>query len=146
MKKTYFNSFSLVFYNKMILHDSLEADLKSISTEGKRKSIHIKDLADKACIDLRKSPMIPSESLLQLMESAKGAGGVKIYSSLINILQKLLNHHIIDSISVISVLEFLSSVISEVSEESLQLKSLQTVMLVLNPEVVILTEDLISII
>src|SRR5574343_1076771 len=123
----------------MSLHDSLESDLRIISTEGKKKSSQIKDLADKALLDLRKSPIIPSDSILQVVESVKGVGVVKIYTHIINILQKLLTHHLIDSISIISVLEFLSSIILEINEESLQLKSLQTIMLVLNPQVVILT-------
>lgn len=130
----------------MSLHDSLEADLKAIGLEGKKKNNLVKELTDKACADLRKSPAIPSDSILQVIESVKGIGAPKIYSYVISITQKLLNHHLIDSISVISVLEFLSSIIIEVNEESLQLKSLQTIMLVLNPQVVILTEDLVSII
>ena len=130
----------------MSLHDSLESDLRIISTEGKKKSSQIKDLADKALLDLRKSPIIPSDSILQVVESVKGVGVVKIYTHIINILQKLLTHHLIDSISIISVLEFLSSTILEINEESLQLKSLQTIMLVLNPQVVILTEDLVGIV
>ena len=130
----------------MSLHDSLESDLRIISTEGKKKSSQIKDLADKALLDLRKSPIIPSDSILQVVESVKGVGVVKIYTHIINILQKLLTHHLIDSISIIFVLEFLSSTILEINEESLQLKSLQTIMLVLNPQVVILTEDLVGIV
>lgn len=130
----------------MSLHDSLESDLRVIATEGKKKSQQIKDLAEKALSDLRKSPIIPSESILLVVESVKGTGISKIYAHVINILQKLLSHHLIDSISIISVLEFLSAIILEVNEESLQLKSLQTIMLVLNPSVVILTEDLVGII
>ena len=130
----------------MSLHDSLESDLKIIATEGRRKSLTIKELADKACQDLHKSPTIPSDSILHVMESVKGSGLPKVYTHTLSILQKLLTHHIIDSISVISVLEFLSSIILEVSEEQLQLKSLQTIMLVLNPQVVILTEDLVGIV
>ena len=80
------------------------------------------------------------------MESIKGTGLLKAYTHTINIIQKLLMHHLIDSISIISVLEFLSSIILEINEEQLQLKSLQTIMLVLNPEIVILTEDLITIV
>lgn len=128
----------------MSLHDSLENDLKAIGLEGKRRSSIIKDLADKACLDLHKSPTIPSDSILQVMDSVKGSGNCKVYSHIINILQKLLTHNIIDSISVISVLDFLSSIILEINEEQLQLKSLQTIMLVLDPHVVILTEDLVG--
>ena len=130
----------------MSLHDSLESELKNISIEGKRKSNQIKELSDKACIDLRNSPTIPTESILNVMESIKGTGLLKAYTHTINIIQKLLMHHLIDSISIISVLEFLSSIILEINEEQLQLKSLQTIMLVLNPEIVILTEDLITIV
>ena len=130
----------------MSLHDSLESDLKIIGNEGKRKSMTIKDLSEKACNDLRKSSIIPTDSILHVMESVKGTGVLKIYIHTISILQKLLAHLAIDSISVIVVLEFLSSINLEIIEEQLQLKSLQTIMLVLNPEILILTEDLVCII
>ncbi|OMJ79666.1 hypothetical protein SteCoe_20288 [Stentor coeruleus] len=128
------------------LHDSLENDLKAIANEGRRKNLQIRDLAEKATVDLRKSPIIPSDSILQVMESIKGVGVAKIYAHMINIIQRLLTHHLVDSISIISVLEFLGGIILETNEESLQLKSLQTIMLVLNPSVVILTEDLVGIV
>ncbi|OMJ78327.1 hypothetical protein SteCoe_21882 [Stentor coeruleus] len=128
----------------MSLHDSLESDLKIIAIESRRKSAQVRDLAEKAISDLKKSSVLPSESLLQVIESVRGLGILKVYFHTINILQKLLTHHLLCSNSMLIVLDFLSGVIFETNDESLQLKSLQTIMLILDPTVLLLTEDLIS--
>lgn len=124
--------------------DLLESDLRALANEAKKRSSGIKEIVERAIGALRQSPNIPVEPILKAIESVRGSNMPKLQTQAIGVLQKMLNFQILDSISILSALEFLSNIGQETVDESVQLRTLQTLMLILNPQNIILTEDLVS--
>lgn len=128
----------------MSLQDLLESDLRTLANEGKKKSGELKELTEKAISMLRQSEKIPISSIFQVLQSAKACNNLKVLNLAISVLQKLVTSKEIDSLT--PALAFLQSVLEEYFDENLQLKVLQTLMLIQSPQIVKISADLIGII
>ena len=128
----------------MSLSDLLEADLRTLANEGKKKTGDLKEIAEKTISLLRQSEIIPIDNIFQVLNSAKSINNIKICNLALSILQKLLISKGIESL--IPALLFLQSILEEYPDEGIQLKVLQTLMLIHDPSTVRIFPDFINIV
>lgn len=128
----------------MSLNDLLESDLRTLSNEAKKKTGDLKELSEKTISLLRQSDVIPIDSIFQVLVSAKSTNNIKSIQLSLTVLQKLLTNQAIGSIS--KSLEFLQSILNDTIDETLQLKVLQTLMLMHDPKTVKICPELVNVV
>lgn len=119
----------------------LESDLRALSSEARRKFPAVKDAAEHAILKLR-SLSSPSEiahnaDILRIFLMACEVKSVKLSVIGLSCLQKLISHHAVVPSAVKEILSTLKEH-AEMADESVQLKTLQTILIIfqshLNPE------------
>ncbi|XP_048591161.1 LOW QUALITY PROTEIN: protein MON2 homolog [Brassica napus] len=130
----------------MALVAALEADLRALSAEARRRYPAVKDGAEHAILKLRSSSsasdLSSNDDILRIFLMACGVGLRNTKLSVIGLscLQKLISHDAVEPSSLKEILATLKDH-SEMAEEIIQLKTLQTILIIfqsrLHPE----TED-----
>ncbi|AED93753.1 ARM repeat superfamily protein [Arabidopsis thaliana] len=141
----------------MALVAALEADLRALSAEARRRYPAVKDGAEHAILKLRSSSsasdLSSNEDILRIFLMACGVRNTKLSVIGLSCLQKLISHDAVEPSSLKEILytlkdaKQLSDAVfpylqhSEMAEENIQLKTLQTILIIfqsrLHPE----TED-----
>ncbi|EFH48553.1 binding protein [Arabidopsis lyrata subsp. lyrata] len=140
----------------MALVAALEADLRALSAEARRRYPAVKDGAEHAILKLRSSSsasdLSSNEDILRIFLMACGVRNTKLSVIGLSCLQKLISHDAVEPSSLKEILYTLKDVRlpnavfpylqhSEMAEENIQLKTLQTILIIfqsrLHPE----TED-----
>ncbi|KAJ0253817.1 ARM repeat superfamily protein [Hirschfeldia incana] len=128
----------------MALVAALEADLRALSAEARRRYPAVKDGAEHAILKLRSSSsasdLSSNEDILRIFLMACGVRNTKLSVIGLSCLQKLISHDAVEPSSLKEILTTLKDH-SEMAEENIQLKTLQTILIIfqsrLHPE----TED-----
>ncbi|XP_020876863.1 protein MON2 homolog isoform X2 [Arabidopsis lyrata subsp. lyrata] len=128
----------------MALVAALEADLRALSAEARRRYPAVKDGAEHAILKLRSSSsasdLSSNEDILRIFLMACGVRNTKLSVIGLSCLQKLISHDAVEPSSLKEILYTLKDH-SEMAEENIQLKTLQTILIIfqsrLHPE----TED-----
>ncbi|XP_056845937.1 uncharacterized protein LOC108812514 isoform X3 [Raphanus sativus] len=128
----------------MALVAALEADLRALSAEARRRYPAVKDGAEHAILKLRSSSsardLSSNEDILRIFLMACGVRNTKLSVLGLSCLQKLISHDAVEPSSLKEILDTLKDH-SEMAEENIQLKTLQTILIIfqsrLHPE----TED-----
>ncbi|XP_014754709.1 protein MON2 homolog isoform X3 [Brachypodium distachyon] len=112
---------------------ALEADLRALSAEARRRHPAVKDAAEHATLKLR-SLSNPSEiaqngDILRMFLMACSVKSVKLSAIGLSCLQKLISHDAVASSALKEILATLRDH-AEMTDESLQLKTLQTMLIV----------------
>ena len=128
----------------MSVSEQIENDLRNLANEAKKRHPELKEVAEQAINSLRQSSNVPIDSLLKTLQVVQATQNNKVQLPAIEMLQKLLAYRVLDSISVLSVLQILLNIAQVSQDELIQLKTLQTIMLMLNPTFIILTDDLVT--
>ena len=128
----------------MNLNDLLEADLRTLANEGKKKFGDLKETAEKAINLLRQSENLPLEMIFSVLYLAKNTNNSKNNSLALSILQKLLTTQALNDL--IPVLKFLKALLDESLDETISLKALQTLMLVMNPGTLKVFPELVDVV
>ena len=105
----------------MNLNDLLEADLRTLANEGKKKFGDLKETAEKAINLLRQSETLPLEMIFSVLYLAKNTNNSKNNSLALSILQKLLTTQALNDL--IPVLKFLKALLDESLDETISLKA-----------------------
>ncbi|CAH2044565.1 unnamed protein product, partial [Thlaspi arvense] len=129
---------------KMALVAALEADLRALSAEARRRYPAVKDGAEHAILKLRSSSsasdLSSNDDILRIFLMACGVRNTKLSVIGLSCLQKLISHDAVEPSSLKEILHTLKDH-SEMAEEIIQLKTLQTILIIfqsrLHPE----TED-----
>lgn len=122
----------------------LESDLRALSAEARRRHPAVKDGAEHAIIKLRSlsSPgeIAQNEDILRIFLMACEVKTVKLSVIGLSCLQKLISH---DAVAPSALYEILSTLKdhAEMADESVQLKTLQTVLIILQSPLHPQTED-----
>mmetsp|Transcript_32957 Transcript_32957/g.57855 ORF Transcript_32957/g.57855 Transcript_32957/m.57855 type:complete len:1408 (+) Transcript_32957:50-4273(+) len=124
--------------------DLIESELRTLANEGKRKTPPLREACEAAIAKVRSKSSVSYEDIQAAIEASKTSGQPKLIGMALSLVQKMVQFGYVDAISVMSVLTFLQSVVRDTNDESVQLKTLQTMMLILNPARVLLTEDLVD--
>ncbi|XP_009151235.2 protein MON2 homolog isoform X3 [Brassica rapa] len=128
----------------MALVAALEADLRALSAEARRRYPAVKDGAEHAILKLRSSSsasdLSSNDDILRIFLMACGVRNTKLSVIGLSCLQKLISHDAVEPSSLKEILTTLKDH-SEMAEEIIQLKTLQTILIIfqsrLHPE----TED-----
>ncbi|CAF2089408.1 unnamed protein product [Brassica napus] len=128
----------------MALVAALEADLRALSAEARRRYPAVKDGAEHAILKLRSSSsasdLSSNDDILRIFLMACGVRNTKLSVIGLSCLQKLISHDAVEPSSLKEILATLKDH-SEMAEEIIQLKTLQTILIIfqsrLHPE----TED-----
>ncbi|KAL0738731.1 hypothetical protein Bca4012_014941 [Brassica carinata] len=128
----------------MALVAALEADLRALSAEARRRYPAVKDGAEHAILKLRSSSsasdLSSNDDILRIFLMACGVRNTKLSVIGLACLQKLISHDAVEPSSLKEILTTLKDH-SEMAEENIQLKTLQTILIIfqsrLHPE----TED-----
>ncbi|CAN8255686.1 unnamed protein product [Cochlearia groenlandica] len=128
----------------MALVAALEADLRALSAEARRRFPAVKDGAEHAILKLRSSSsasdLSSNDDILRIFLMACGVRNTKLSVIGLSCLQKLISHDAVEPSSLKEILFTLKDH-SEMAEEIIQLKTLQTILIIfqsrLHPE----TED-----
>ncbi|CAH8359815.1 unnamed protein product [Eruca vesicaria subsp. sativa] len=128
----------------MALVAALEADLRALSAEARRRYPAVKDGAEHAILKLRSSSsasdLSSNDDILRIFLMACGVRNTKLSVIGLSCLQKLISHDAVEPSSLKEILTTLKDH-SEMPEETIQLKTLQTILIIfqsrLHPE----TED-----
>ncbi|XP_018483397.1 uncharacterized protein LOC108854355 isoform X1 [Raphanus sativus] len=128
----------------MALVAALEADLRTLSAEARRRYPAVKDGAEHAILKLRSSSsasdLSSNDDILRIFLMACGVRNTKLSVIGLSCLQKLISHDAVEPSSLKEILTTLKDH-SEMAEENIQLKTLQTILIIfqsrLHPE----TED-----
>ncbi|KAL0890802.1 hypothetical protein Bca101_014785 [Brassica carinata] len=128
----------------MALVAALEADLRALSAEARRRYPAVKDGAEHAILKLRSSSsasdLSSNDDILRIFLMACGVRNTKLSVIGLSCLQKLISHDAVEPSSLKEILTTLKDH-SEMAEENIQLKTLQTILIIfqsrLHPE----TED-----
>lgn len=124
--------------------DLIESELRSLANEGKRKTPPLREACEAAIAKVRSKTSVTYEDIQAAIEASKTSGQPKLIGMALGMVQRMIQLGYVDAISVMSVLQFLQGVIRDTQDETVQLKSLQTMMLILNPARVLLTEELVD--
>ncbi|KAF2564483.1 hypothetical protein F2Q70_00018593 [Brassica cretica] len=135
-----FNPF-FTLSTKMALVAALEADLRALSAEARRRYPAVKDGAEHAILKLRSqssaSDLSSNEDILRIFLMACGVRNTKLSVIGLSCLQKLISHDAVEPSSLKEILDTLKDH-SEMAEENIQLKTLQTILIIfqsrLHPE------------
>ncbi|EFJ19302.1 hypothetical protein SELMODRAFT_444206 [Selaginella moellendorffii] len=118
----------------MALAAALEADLRALSAEARRKYPAVKDAAEHAILKLRTitdpSQISRNDDVLRLYMLACDTRNVKLSILGLSCLQKLLAHDAVPPLAFPQILETLQEH-CEINDEILQLKTLQTILTIL---------------
>jgi hypothetical protein len=125
-------------------NEQIEKDLRLLASEAKKKYVTVRDSATSAINNLRSNRTIPVDSLLRVLETVKGTGQPKLVAISLALLQKLMNFRVLDGSSLVSAIQFLQAVGVESVDENVQLRTVQTLMLILNPQHLHLSTDLVE--
>ncbi|WZY79255.1 hypothetical protein YC2023_025639 [Brassica napus] len=125
----------------MALVAALEADLRALSAEARRRYPAVKDGAEHAILKLRSSSsasdLSSNEDILRIFLMACGVRNTKLSVIGLSCLQKLISHDAVEPSSLKEILDTLKDH-SEMAEENIQLKTLQTILIIfqsrLHPE------------
>ncbi|XP_010546618.1 PREDICTED: protein MON2 homolog isoform X2 [Tarenaya hassleriana] len=128
----------------MALMAALEADLRALSAEARRRYPSVKDGAEHAILKLRSlssaSELSSNDDILRIFLMACEVRNVKLSVIGLSCLQKLISHDAVEPSSLKEILSTLKDH-AEMAEENIQLKTLQTILIIfqsrLHPE----TED-----
>eukprot|EP00249_Psilotum_nudum_P022267 c28446_g1_i3 orf=509-5821(-) len=119
----------------------LEADLRALSLEARRKYPAVKDAAEHAILKLRSLPdptlIAQSDHILRIFLTACECKSVKLSAIGLACLQKLIAHGAVDPAALPDILAVLKEH-ADMNDESVQLKTLQTILTIfqsqLHPE------------
>ncbi|KAI4364422.1 hypothetical protein MLD38_020517 [Melastoma candidum] len=121
----------------MALMAVLESDLRALSAEARRRYPAIKDGAEHAILKLRSlsgpSEIANNEDILQIFLMACELRSVKLSILGLSCLQKLISH---DAVAPLASKDILSTLKdhSEMNDETVQLKTLQTILIILQSQ------------
>ncbi|CAH8299817.1 unnamed protein product [Eruca vesicaria subsp. sativa] len=128
----------------MALVAALEADLRALSAEARRRYPAVKDGAEHAILKLRSSSsasdLSSNEDILRIFLMACGVRNTKLSVIGLSCLQKLISHDAVEPSSLKEILDTLKDH-SEMAEENLQLKTLQTILIIFQSRLLPETED-----
>lgn len=122
----------------------LESDLRALSTEARRRYPGVKDGAEHAILKLRTlsnpSEIAHNEDILRIFLMACEVKTVKISVIGLSCLQKLISH---DAVAPSALKEILSTLKdhADMADESIQLKTLQTILIILQSRLLPENED-----
>ena len=116
----------------MNIEQQIESDLRTLATESRKKQTTIKEAAERAITVLRQQPAHKTTAILDALQLVKISGSVKLIGLGLNLLHKLVLSAPTDTQAVLGYL----STAAEVGDEGLQLKTLQTLMMLMNPSTV----------
>ncbi|KAL0692392.1 hypothetical protein Bca4012_059572 [Brassica carinata] len=146
----------------MALVAALEADLRALSAEARRRYPAVKDGAEHAILKLRSSSsasdLSSNEDILRIFLMACGVRNTKLSVIGLSCLQKLISHDAVEPSSLKEILDTLKdhltlpencslparhmpSLHSEMAEENIQLKTLQTILIIFQSRIHPETED-----
>jgi hypothetical protein len=112
---------------------ALEADLRALSAEARRRHPSVKDAAEHAILKLRSlsSPMeiAQNEDILRMFLVACSVKSVKLSVIGLSCLQKLISHDAVASSALKDILTTLKDH-AEMTDEIVQLKTLQTILII----------------
>lgn len=126
----------------MSLEQQLEGDLKAIVAEAKRKHPALSAAAEQALASLRQSSLSVSALMLPL-QRVPTPPTPKLAQLSLAFVNRLVAHDLVDSVNCEVLLQVLHN-LAEAGDEIVQVKILQVLMLLLNPQSVILTDMLVS--
>ncbi|KAG2305536.1 hypothetical protein Bca52824_034187 [Brassica carinata] len=128
----------------MALVAALEADLRALSAEARRRYPAVKDGAEHAILKLRSSSsasdLSSNEDILRIFLMACGVRNTKLSVIGLSCLQKLISHDAVEPSSLKEILDTLKDH-SEMAEENIQLKTLQTILIIFQSRIHPETED-----
>ena len=127
---------------QMSLEQQLEGDLKAIVAEARRKLPTLAAAAEQALTSLHQSSLSVSALMLPLQRVPTPPTPKLAHLSLAFV-NRLVAHDLVDSVNCEVLLQVLHN-LAEVGDEIVQVKILQVLMLLLNPQSVILTDMLVS--
>ncbi|XP_055807466.1 uncharacterized protein LOC129876149 isoform X2 [Solanum dulcamara] len=117
----------------MALMAVLESDLRALSAEARRRYPAIKDAAEHAILKLRSlsspSEIAHNEDILKIFLMACEVRTVKMSVIGLSCLQKLISHDVVATSALKEILDTLKDH-GEMADESLQLKTLQTILII----------------
>ncbi|WMV35471.1 hypothetical protein MTR67_028856 [Solanum verrucosum] len=117
----------------MALMAVLESDLRALSAEARRRYPAVKDAAEHAILKLRSlsspSEIAHNEDILKIFLMACEVRTVKMSVIGLSCLQKLISHDVVATSALKEILDTLKDH-GEMADESLQLKTLQTILII----------------
>ncbi|XP_019071203.1 uncharacterized protein [Solanum lycopersicum] len=117
----------------MALMAVLESDLRALSAEARRRYPAVKDAAEHAILKLRSlsspSEIAHNEDILNIFLMACEVRNVKMSVIGLSCLQKLISHDVVATSALKEILDTLKDH-GEMADESLQLKTLQTILII----------------
>uniref|UniRef100_A0ACD5W2E0 Uncharacterized protein n=1 Tax=Avena sativa TaxID=4498 RepID=A0ACD5W2E0_AVESA len=117
----------------MVFMAALEADLRALSAEARRRHPAVKDAAEHATLKLRSlsnpREIVQNGDILRIFLMACSVKSVKLSVIGLSCLQKLISHDAVASSALKEILATLRDH-AEMTDESLQLKTLQTMLIV----------------
>nr|XP_009802656.1 PREDICTED: protein MON2 homolog isoform X1 [Nicotiana sylvestris]XP_016448460.1 PREDICTED: protein MON2 homolog [Nicotiana tabacum] len=117
----------------MALMAVLESDLRALSAEARRRYPAVKDAAEHAILKLRclssPSEIVHNEDILKIFLMACEVRTVKMSVIGLSCLQKLISHDVVAPSALKEILDTLKDH-GEMADESLQLKTLQTILII----------------
>lgn len=124
----------------MIIEQQIESDLRALASESRKKHTLVKEAAERALTVLRQQPAQKTLAILDALQLVKVSGNIKLVSVGVNLLHKVVLSGPIDAQQVLSYL----TVAADMGDEGLQLRTLQTLMILLNPNTVELSTAFID--